>query len=193
MNFTKLSMLALLMGEAFLISPRAFAQDTPEPRINQLIVYGDDPCPQSKADEITVCGRMDEAERYRIPKTLRDDPNDIRKESWTNRVKSYENISDTGIMSCSAVGAGGFTGCGAKAIDAAYLEKSKDPGLAFGQMIAAERKKRLLGIDVEAEAVEARVKAFEADRAAREAKEAEARKRLEEEEDAANEALPQPK
>ena len=77
-------------------------------------------------------------------------------------------------MSCSATGAGGFTGCGLKEIDAAYAEKDQDPGLAFGRMIAAERKKRLAMIDAEAEEVEKRVVQFEKERAEREEREAQA-------------------
>lgn len=36
-------------------------------KVNQLIIYGDDPCPASASGEITVCARKAEAERYRIP------------------------------------------------------------------------------------------------------------------------------
>jgi hypothetical protein len=140
----------------------AFAQDASEPqpgdeKINQLIIYGDDPCPQSNGDEIVVCARLSEADRYRIPKKLRDVENKPVKEAWTNRVLAYEHIAATGTMSCSAVGAGGFTGCGLKNIDAAYAEKNQDIGLAFGRLIAEERNKRLAGIDAESELVEGRV------------------------------------
>ena len=43
-------------------------------RVNQLIVYGNDPCPRSEGATITVCARKDEEERFRIPKPLRDNP-----------------------------------------------------------------------------------------------------------------------
>jgi hypothetical protein len=140
----------------------ASAQDASEAqpgdeKINQLIIYGDDPCPQSNGDEIVVCARLSEADRYRIPKKLRDVENKPVKEAWTNRVLAYEHIAATGTMSCSAVGAGGFTGCGLKNIDAAYAEKNQDIGLAFGRLIAEERNKRLAGIDAESELVEGRV------------------------------------
>lgn len=52
----------------------AQAQDNPTEKINQLIVYGDDPCPASNDGSITVCARKDESERFRIPKPLRDNP-----------------------------------------------------------------------------------------------------------------------
>ncbi len=140
----------------------AFAQGLagPQPgdeKINQLIIYGDDACPQSNDDEIVVCARLAEADRYRIPKKLRDVENTPLKEAWNNRVLAYENVAASGTLSCSAIGAGGFTGCGLKDIDSAYAEKSQDIGLAFGRLIAAERNKRLSGIDAESELVEERV------------------------------------
>jgi hypothetical protein len=50
----------------------AVAQDTaPEPKMNMVIIYGDDKCPESSDDTITVCARKGEGERYRIPEPLR--------------------------------------------------------------------------------------------------------------------------
>lgn len=161
-------------------------------KINMVIVYGDDKCEESNADTINVCARLSESDRYRIPTALRDDINDPRKEAWTKRVLAYEYVGREGTMSCTPTGGGGFTGCGLKEIDAAYAEKEQDPGLAFGRMIAAERKKRLAAIDAEAELVEQRVQQFEKERAEREARlqaeaEANAEKELQ------DGALPQPK
>ena len=145
-----------------------------EPKINTVIVFGDDTCPESSDEQINVCAILVEGDRYRIPEVLRDVPNDPRKEAWANRVLAYKYVGAEGTMSCSATGAGGFTGCGLKEIDAAYAEKDQDPGLAFGRMIAAERKKRLAMIDAEAEEVEKRVVQFEKERAEREEREAQA-------------------
>ncbi len=154
--------LAALSAILIASSAPAFAQSPSGPqagdeKINQLIIYGEDPCPQSNDDEIVVCARLAEGERFRIPKTLRDVENKPVKEAWTNRVLAYEHVAASGTMSCSAIGAGGFTGCGLKDIDSAYAEKSQDIGLAFGRLIAAERNKRLSGIDAESELVEERV------------------------------------
>ena len=138
----------------------AWAQETNtqpgDEKINQLIIFGNDKCPQSTEDEITVCARLDEGDRYRIPKNLRSITQPTA-EAWTQRVKAYEYVAATGVGSCSASGAGGFTGCGLRDIDVAYAEKAQDPGLAFGRLIAAERRKRLSGIDAEAQEVEDRV------------------------------------
>jgi hypothetical protein len=160
---------------ALMLSAQAPAQNAPasqpgDEKINQLIIYGDDKCPESKGDEIVVCARMGEADRYRIPSSLRDDPNDPRNQAMSERIKSYEYVGASGTMSCSASGAGGFTGCGLKEIDRAYAEKAQDPGIVFGRLIAAERAKRMAGIDAEAAEVEARVAEFEKGRAEREAK-----------------------
>ncbi len=163
-----------LSAFALCVTAPAFAQDAPaasDEKVNQVIIYGDDKCPEDANSEvITVCARLAEKERYRIPKSLRDDPNDIRKESFTNKVIAYEHVSASGTMSCSPTGAGGFTGCGLGEINRAYAEKKTDPALSFGRLIAAERKKRLAGIDAEAAEVEERVKQFEKERAEKEAK-----------------------
>ncbi len=148
-------------------------------KINQLIIYGDDECPESTDDLITVCVILVEGDRYRIPAELRDNPNDLKNEAWSQRVQAYKYVGRDGTMSCSPSGAGGFTGCGLGAIDKAYAEKEQDLGKLFGRLIAQKRAERLAEIDAEAEEVERRVQQFEKDRAEREAREAEARQRME--------------
>lgn len=135
-------------------------------RINQVIVYGDDPCPVSSAEEITVCARKEEDERYRIPEILRqtDNPANV---AWTERVKSYETVGAFGTMSCSPSGYGGWTGCAQQLIDAAYAEKSGSSTLLFSQLIEEERAKRLSTIDEEAAAQQARVEQLEKEYEAR--------------------------
>ena len=104
-------------------------------KINMVIVYGEDKCEESSADTINVCARLSESDRYRIPTQLRDDINDPRKEAWTNRVLAYEYVGRDGTMSCSATGAGGFTGCGLKEIDAALYSRIEDKFTAFYKII----------------------------------------------------------
>ncbi len=153
------AILAPLAVAALFAAPAA-AQGTPEPKVNQLIVYGEDACPQSTDDTITVCARKGERERFRIPELLREQSSP-QNEAWNNKVLAYETVGRTGTMSCSPVGAGGWTGCSGKLIDQAYAEKSSDPGIKFGQMIAAERAKRLETIDQDAAETQARVEALE--------------------------------
>lgn len=160
-----------------LFATPAMAQDAADTqpgdeKINQLFVYGDDECPQSSADEIVVCARLDEGDRFRIPKGLRSTENSPKNESFANRVLAYEYVGADGFQSCSATGLGGFTGCGLGNIDAAAAERKQDPGKLFGRLIAQKRAERLAGIDAEAEEVEKRVQQFEKDRADKEAREA---------------------
>ena len=180
-----------------MLSVQASAQDAPaakpgDEKINQLIIYGNDKCPESVGDEIVVCARMGEADRYRIPTNLRGDPNDPRNQAMSERIKSYEYVAASGTMSCSPSGAGGFTGCGLAEINKSYAEKAQDPGITFGRLIAAERAKRMAGIDAEAAEVEARVVEFEKGRAEREAK-LQAELDAKEAANAEAEPLPQPK
>lgn len=125
-------------------------------KVNQLIVYGDDPCPASQGNEITVCARKPEEERYRIPKPLRgiDSP---KSQAWANKVQAYETVGATGTLSCSPVGPGGALGCTQQLIDKAYAEKKNGSDVKFSELIQAEREKRLSTIDANAAAEQARV------------------------------------
>jgi hypothetical protein len=157
--------LAIAVAAPLAAAPAA-AQDAGE-RVNQLIVYGDDPCPASSPGEITVCARKDEAERFRIPEVLRGDPGSPRREPWTDRVQAYETVGATGIASCSPVGPGGASGCMSRLIDAAYAERGRSGERRFGRLIEAERAKRLSTIDAEAAATQARVEQLEKEYEAR--------------------------
>ncbi len=136
------------------------AAQSEDETINQLIVYGDDPCPESSGNEITVCARKAESERFRIPEALRES-DDPANESWTRRVESYETVGAFGTMSCSPSGFNGWTGCAQQLIDAAYDEKRSGNDVRFTQMIEEERAKRLSKIDEEAAAEQARVEVLE--------------------------------
>ena len=142
----------------------ANGQDTAPPpaddRINALIVFGDDPCPTSTANEITVCARKDESERYRIPEILRESQSP-ENDAWNNRVLAYETVLDSGTLSCSPAGAGGWTGCTGQMIQQAYAEKQTDASVRFSELIADERAKRLSTIDEDAAAQQERVEEAE--------------------------------
>jgi hypothetical protein len=154
-----------LVPVALLFAMPAMAQSADE-KVNQLIVYGDDACPPSTGNEITVCARKDESERYRIPESLRESISP-QNDAWTNRVIAYETIGANGAMSCSPVGSGGFTGCVGKLIDTAYAERKLDPNIRFSQLIADERAKRLSTIDSDAAETQARVEQLERQYAAK--------------------------
>ncbi len=104
-------LLAASAAAAALAAAPASAQQAPaEPKISQVIVYGNDPCPASTEDEIIVCARRPENDRFRIPAPLRDDDSPAGN-SWANRATELQYVGRTGIQSCSTVGPGGFTGC----------------------------------------------------------------------------------
>lgn len=127
---------------------------------NTVIIYGDDACPASNGGTITVCARMDEGERYRIPPNLRQS-SDPANEAWAQRVRSFETVGASGPLSCTNIGGGSELGCTAQMIDEAYREREGAPGVRFGQLIAAERQERLSTIDAEAAATQARVEVLE--------------------------------
>lgn len=147
------------------------AQETE--KINLVIVYGDDACPVSEGDEIVVCPRMDESERYRVPADLRRNPDALAEQSWSSRVKSYEMVGASGAMSCSPSGAAGFTGCTQQLVGNYWAERESMGGMQAGQMVEKEREKRLAELDQEAADEQARVDAAIAEqekmRAARDA------------------------
>ena len=96
----------LAAGFAALPAP-ALAQQA---RTSEIIVYGTDPCPRSTDDEVVVCARKPEGDRYRIPERLRVSGSRQSRQSWAANAKSFETVGATGINSCSAVGPAGHTG-----------------------------------------------------------------------------------
>jgi hypothetical protein len=91
-------------------------------RISEIIVYGNDPCPRSTDDEVVVCARKPETERYRIPERFRSSGPRQTREAWANKARQLETVGATGINSCSPVGPAGFTGCLTQVIRQARAE-----------------------------------------------------------------------
>ena len=109
-----LSLFALAAASAAAWVPApAEAQGAQQERIRRLVVYGRDPCPRAAAGEdIVICARRPETERYRIPPELRDaDDDDPESTSWAARAEALEYVGRTGIQSCSTIGPGGVSGC----------------------------------------------------------------------------------
>ena len=150
----------------------SFAQASPDvagpagERIKMVIVFGDDPCPRGEGDEIVVCPRKAEAERFRIPAPLRETPSG-KSEAWAQRVLAYETVGRDGINSCSPVGPGGALGCTQRLIRNAYAEKKGATDVNFAKMIEDERAKRAATVDDDAAATQARVEQIEKDFEAR--------------------------
>ena len=151
-------------------NPAAAQEATGGERVNQVIVYGNQPCPGARDDsEIVVCVRQEDP--YRVPQDLRES-GAPQNEAWANRVAANADVGVTGVGSCSAVGQEGMTGCVVDMIDQAYAEKETADTVRFGDLIAEERARRLESIDADAAAEQARVEALEQEYEARAADQA---------------------
>jgi hypothetical protein len=113
---------AAVAGGSGMIAAPAAAQD----RISEIIVYGNDPCPRSTDDEVVVCARRPEAERYRLPERYRPSGPPQVRESRANKATALETVGATGTFSCSPVGPGGFTGCLNQVINQARRERQEE-------------------------------------------------------------------
>ena len=119
-------------GLASLLASAALAQEAADQpaevqrdQVRQIIVYGNDPCPEGLNDEIVVCARRPETERYRLPPETRTPrPGDQR--SALQRQQEIREATDTGIGSCSTVGPGGQSGCLLQSINKSRVGKDAD-------------------------------------------------------------------
>lgn len=152
--------LALAAAGALLAAAAPLAAQSPagpDPKINQLIVYGSDPCPASTEDTITVCARRPDDDRYRIPENLR---NSERPENnaWANKAIELSYVGRTGIQSCSPDGPGGASGCFAQLANAYRAERGGRDSVNWNRLIEAARQERLGKIDEQAEEDERRAR-----------------------------------
>jgi hypothetical protein len=118
-TFRRLLLLALVLAPGV-----AEAQaDGPTRQIN-LTVYGADRCPEAREDEIVVCARRPEEERYRIPPRLREQRDQPSEISWQARNEVLEeDARQLRPDSCSVVGSGGMTGCQSALVRQWYAER----------------------------------------------------------------------
>ncbi|WP_260482644.1 hypothetical protein [Sphingomicrobium flavum] len=116
-----------MMGLAGTLAVTAMATPAAAQRSQQseIIVFGDDPCPRSTEDEIVVCKRLGEEERFRIPQTLRRTEERVENQSWSARARFLESQNVTGIPQCSAVGPGAADGCLQKEINDAFAKREQ--------------------------------------------------------------------
>ena len=117
----------ILIAGAFAAIPMlmpvtAHAQNAPQNGV--LVIYGNDKCPtNSNGEEIVVCKRVGEAERYRIPPNLREQAGPPQKtESWGVRAQDAVTAGSFGTGSCTTAGVGGTTGCFVKEATAARAD-----------------------------------------------------------------------
>jgi len=159
---------AIIAFAAALAAPPAAAQQPGVPvpgaaeaagpnniRVNQVIVYGDDPCAGGEdPNEVTICVRYSEDDRFRVPPNLRNNPNDPTNQAWANRAIELSYVGRTGTESCSTVGPGGFTGCFNQIVRQARAERAGSDDVNWARLIEEARQRRLSEIDAAAEAAE---------------------------------------
>lgn len=124
-RFSPLTLIAASLAVALpaLVAPApALAQN----RIREIEVFGSDPCPRSTDDDVIVCARKSEKDRYRIPEKLRQSGSYQSRQSWAKRALAFETYGKTGINSCSPVGPGGFTGCSQQLTKQAFKELEEE-------------------------------------------------------------------
>ncbi|AKM11933.1 hypothetical protein [Croceicoccus naphthovorans] len=160
---TIIAAFGLASGLGFATAPAA-AQDASEPKVNQVIVYGDQACPPSTEEEIVVCVRQEDP--FRIPSALRQSESK-ENESWAERVTANREVGATGVGSCDTVGPEGQTGCGVKEIQQAYDEKRNSSDVEMGRLVSEARQARLAEIDETSRLEQERVEALEAEYEAR--------------------------
>ena len=100
----------------------ADAQTAPQ-RTREIIVFGNDPCPRATDDEVVVCARRDEKERYRLPEALRPTGPPQLSQSWAARSRALATVGTTGPGTCSGVGPGGTDGCALREIEQGLAER----------------------------------------------------------------------
>ena len=111
MSKMSLTLGAAAIAAAGIVAVAPVSAQNAKAEVSEIIVYGTDPCPRSTDDEVVICARKPEAERYRIPERLRQGGSLQSRQAWAARAKSFETVGRTGISSCSPVGPAGYTGC----------------------------------------------------------------------------------
>jgi hypothetical protein len=112
-----------LLAAAFAFATPALAQEPPK-RATTALVYGEEACPKpTDEEEIVVCARRPERERYRIPKELRGEGDPLSETAWGSRNELLEEAARVNLPgSCSTVGSYGQSGCQRQFVDQWYKE-----------------------------------------------------------------------
>ncbi len=150
---------AAALAAAIAAASPAAAQSADE-KINMVIAYSEAECPVAQPGEVVVCEILVEEERYRIPSNLRYST-DPANQSLARQVDQIKYVGDFGAMSCEPAGAGGFTGCNQKFVEAWAKDRDEAEAVRFGQLIEKARAERLSTIDADAAAEQKRVEMIE--------------------------------
>ena len=117
----RVHLLPLLGAGAIGLSAVSASPAAAQARDRVIIIYGNDKCPASQGQEIVVCKRAPETERFRIPKDLRD--SEPEPQAAGGNIGALSAVNTTGgtgvqVQSCNAVGAGVNAGCFSNQLDA---------------------------------------------------------------------------
>jgi len=110
----------LMLAAAGLLGLAVAAPALAQQNDRALVIYGDDKCPEG-----TICIRAPESERFRIPQSLRSGPLAPADQPWAQKAESLRDVGASGAGSCSASGAGGWTGCWSQQMRAARAERKQ--------------------------------------------------------------------
>ncbi len=91
MNTRIILALGTVIGGGLLAAAPATAQQAQQ-RTREIIVFGTDPCPRATDDEVVVCARRPEKDRYRLPEALRPSGPPQLSQSWGVRSKALATI-----------------------------------------------------------------------------------------------------
>src|SRR4029453_820915 len=116
---------ATVLLAGFTAIPAAAQDSSTDDPIYEIIVDGTAPWPRPTDDEVVVCPRKPESERYRIPERYRPSGTYQQRQAWANKARSIERVGRTGIQRCSPVGPAGYTGCLDQMIRAAREESNE--------------------------------------------------------------------
>ncbi len=125
-------MTRLLLGAAVLASLSAIAGPAQAQKTQRYVeVYGDDACPMGSDNEVVVCARKPESDRYRIPERLRSPVQGPATQTWADRSESVLQAGgggpgQAGTGTCSANGANGWTGCWTEQMRKAKAQREQD-------------------------------------------------------------------
>jgi hypothetical protein len=117
--------LATAAATGFAVLPPPVEAQTQGSSVAEIIVYGNDACPRSTEDQVVVCARRPEGERYRIPEKYRQSGSRQETEAWARKSRVLETVGSTGINSCSPVGPAGYTGCLTQVIREAHGQRQQ--------------------------------------------------------------------
>jgi hypothetical protein len=123
---------ARLLGLLGLGVAASAARAQPPPPAPPGIVKPLQECPRRASGDIVVCGRSEAISPYRLPRLYEGfDPDGPIDSVSRERHRLFE-VGEAGIGSCSAAGAGGWTGCGTIEFKQFHQQHDGNARIGFG-------------------------------------------------------------